>query len=101
MSEKFLGEAVRAPFEVGEPDLQEGVTARLRPGPQLLRHFGPFQVQPERFIEVKQLEMDAAETVGSWARKNLSPTADALSLSRRYHRSASSYSALAVLAMPI
>jgi hypothetical protein len=54
---------VHAPLEVGKSDLQEGVAAWLGPGPQLLRHFGPFQVQADRFVEVEQLEMDPTDAV--------------------------------------
>src|SRR4029453_7520640 len=71
--EKFIGVAVSTLREVGEPDLQEGVAAWLRPGPQLLRHFGPFQVQPERVVEVEQLEMDPTNAVWDTGHKELVP----------------------------
>ena len=70
--EKFIGVAVSTLREVGEPTFKR-VAAWLRPGPQLLRHFGPFQVQPDRFVEVKQLEMDPANAVRDPGHEELVP----------------------------
>ena len=68
--EKFIGVAVSTLREVGEQPSR----GWLRGSGQghVLRHFGPFQVQPDRF-EVKQLEMDPANAVRDPGHEELVP----------------------------
>ena len=77
-AEARLGRAVLPPIQVGQASFHQGMAARLWPGIEPLRHLVPLQVEAERFVEVEQLKMDAANEVGDPGDAEcLSPALDA------------------------